>query len=85
MRTRRLGSSGVEVPVVGVGCNQFGRKLDLDGTRATSRSAVLPQPRVASVIAGATKPEQVRSNAAAGDWEPSTADLAELNEIAPAA
>jgi aryl-alcohol dehydrogenase-like predicted oxidoreductase len=43
------------------------------------------QPRVASVIAGATKPEQVRSNAAAGDWEPSTADLAELNEIAPVA
>jgi 1-deoxyxylulose-5-phosphate synthase len=37
------------------------------------------------VIAGATKPEQVGSNAAAGDWEPSTADLAELNEIAPAA
>jgi aryl-alcohol dehydrogenase-like predicted oxidoreductase len=45
MRTRRLGSSGVEVPVVGVGCNQFGRKLDLDGTRATSRSAVLPRSR----------------------------------------
>jgi aryl-alcohol dehydrogenase-like predicted oxidoreductase len=43
------------------------------------------QPRVASVIAGATKPEQVRSNAAAGEWEPSTADLAELNEIAPVA
>jgi aryl-alcohol dehydrogenase-like predicted oxidoreductase len=36
------------------------------------------QPGVASVIAGATKPEQVRANAAAGDWQPSQADLDEL-------
>ena len=28
-------------------------------------------PAVASVIAGATKPEQVRANVAAGEWEPS--------------
>ena len=28
------------------------------------------QPAVASVIAGATSPEQVRANAAAGEWEP---------------
>ena len=33
---------------------------------------------VVSVIAGATKPEQVRANAAAGDWEPTAAELAEL-------
>ena len=33
------------------------------------------QPAVTSVIAGATKPEQVRANAAAGEWEPSAADL----------
>ena len=33
---------------------------------------------VVSVIAGATKPEQVRANAAAGAWEPSAAELAEL-------
>ncbi len=39
------------------------------------------QPAVASVIAGATKPDQVRANAAAGDWEPSADDLAELNAI----
>src|SRR5213076_3159937 len=31
---------------------------------------LLAQPAVASVIAGATKPEQVRANAAAGDWQP---------------
>ena len=32
-------------------------------------------PGVASVIAGATKPEQVRANAAAGAWEPSPDEL----------
>ncbi len=33
---------------------------------------------VVSVIAGATKPEQARANAAAGDWEPSADELADL-------
>ena len=33
---------------------------------------------VASVIAGATKPEQVRANAAAGEWTPSPEELADL-------
>jgi aryl-alcohol dehydrogenase-like predicted oxidoreductase len=42
---------------------------------------LLGHPPVASVIAGATKPEQVRSNAAAGEWEPSSEDLAELDQI----
>jgi aryl-alcohol dehydrogenase-like predicted oxidoreductase len=41
------------------------------------------QPMVASVIAGATKPEQVRANARAARWEPSAADLAPLDEIFP--
>jgi aryl-alcohol dehydrogenase-like predicted oxidoreductase len=39
------------------------------------------QPMVASVIAGATKPEQVRANAAALRWEPTPADLIELDTI----
>ncbi len=38
-------------------------------------------PGVASVIAGATKPEQVRANAAAGRWEPSADDLAALRSL----
>jgi aryl-alcohol dehydrogenase-like predicted oxidoreductase len=42
---------------------------------------LLGQPAVASVIAGATKPEQVRSNVAAGEWEPTAEDLAELDQI----
>jgi aryl-alcohol dehydrogenase-like predicted oxidoreductase len=41
------------------------------------------QPMVASVIAGATKPEQVRANAAAGLWEPGEDELAALDEIVP--
>jgi aryl-alcohol dehydrogenase-like predicted oxidoreductase len=36
---------------------------------------------VASVIAGATKPEQVRANATAGDWEPTASELAELRAL----
>ena len=42
------------------------------------------QPAVGSVIAGATTPEQVRANAAAGDWQPSAGELAALDEIVPA-
>jgi aryl-alcohol dehydrogenase-like predicted oxidoreductase len=36
---------------------------------------LLAQPAVASVIAGATKPEQVRANVAAGEWEPTPDDI----------
>ncbi|MFL5825870.1 MAG: aldo/keto reductase [Thermoleophilaceae bacterium] len=42
---------------------------------------LLARPMVASVIAGATKPEQVRANAAALRWQPSDDDLAELEAI----
>jgi aryl-alcohol dehydrogenase-like predicted oxidoreductase len=38
-------------------------------------------PAVASVIAGATTPDQVRANAAAGEWEPSPAELDELRGL----
>jgi aryl-alcohol dehydrogenase-like predicted oxidoreductase len=33
------------------------------------------------VIAGATKPEQVRANVEAGAWQPSTEDLAALRAL----
>jgi aryl-alcohol dehydrogenase-like predicted oxidoreductase len=39
------------------------------------------QPAVASVIAGATTPEQVAANVAAGGWEPTAEDLAELDRV----
>ena len=38
------------------------------------------QPAVASVIAGATRAEQVRANARPALWEPTAEDLAALDE-----
>jgi aryl-alcohol dehydrogenase-like predicted oxidoreductase len=43
--------------------------------------ALLARPAVSTVIAGATKPEQARTNAAAARWTPSESDLAELEEV----
>ena len=40
MRYRPLGDSGLMVSVTGLGCNNFGRRLDLDGTRAVVDSAL---------------------------------------------
>jgi aryl-alcohol dehydrogenase-like predicted oxidoreductase len=42
---------------------------------------LLARPVVSSVIAGATKPEQVRGNAAAARWTPSEDDLAALESL----
>ena len=41
------------------------------------------QPGCSSVIAGATSPEQVKANAAAGSWVPSADELADLDRIVP--
>jgi aryl-alcohol dehydrogenase-like predicted oxidoreductase len=40
-------------------------------------------PGCTSVIAGATSAEQVRANAAAGDWVPTADELAEIDKIVP--
>lgn len=42
---------------------------------------LLVQPTVSSVIAGATKPEQIAANAKAASWHFSDADLEEVNAI----
>jgi aryl-alcohol dehydrogenase-like predicted oxidoreductase len=42
------------------------------------------QPAVTSVIAGATTPEQVSANVAAGTWVPGAEDLEELRAITAA-
>ena len=46
-------------------------------------SWLLTRPAVASVIAGATSPEQVRSNVRAAGWHLTHADLAEVDKLAP--
>jgi aryl-alcohol dehydrogenase-like predicted oxidoreductase len=42
---------------------------------------LLAQPAIASVIAGATKPEQVRANVEAAQWEPTPEDVAALSSL----
>ncbi len=48
-------------------------------------SWLLQQRAVASVIAGATSPEQVRANVAATGWELDDDDIVEVDSLAPAA
>jgi aryl-alcohol dehydrogenase-like predicted oxidoreductase len=38
--TRPLGDSGLQVSIVGLGCNNFGRRVDLEGTRAVVDTAL---------------------------------------------
>lgn len=45
--------------------------------------ALAALPGCGSVIAGATRPEQVRANVAAGDWEPTAEELAEITALVP--
>ncbi len=44
---------------------------------------LLSRPAVASVIAGATRPEQVAANVAAGEWRPGEDVLAQVDALAP--
>jgi aryl-alcohol dehydrogenase-like predicted oxidoreductase len=48
-------------------------------------SWLLAHPVVASVIAGASSAQQIRTNAAAADWRLSPADLTEIDEVLRAA
>jgi aryl-alcohol dehydrogenase-like predicted oxidoreductase len=40
MQERTLGRSGLKVSVVGIGCNNFGMRIDLDATRAVVHKAL---------------------------------------------
>jgi aryl-alcohol dehydrogenase-like predicted oxidoreductase len=63
--------------------DRFARERGID-LLDVAVAGLAAQPMVASVIAGATKPEQVRANAAAVlRWTPGEADLAELDSIFP--
>ncbi len=64
--------------------SRFARERGLSEVQVAF-SWLAAQPAVASVIAGATRPEQVRQNAESADWLPTEKDLAELDSIFPAA
>ncbi|HET9254800.1 MAG TPA: hypothetical protein VFO16_06310 [Pseudonocardiaceae bacterium] len=64
MRYRQLGESGLTVSVIGLGRNNFGGRLGLEETRGVVDAAMECGVTLMDT-AGATKPEQVRANAAA--------------------
>jgi aryl-alcohol dehydrogenase-like predicted oxidoreductase len=60
IETRPLGHSGIQVSAVGLGCNQFGGRLDLEGTRDVINAAISHGITFLDTadIYGATKSEQ---------------------------
>ena len=40
MKVRRLGTSGLKVSEIGLGCNNFGQRLDLEATRRVVHRAL---------------------------------------------
>ncbi len=51
------------------------------GLNELAQCWLLAQPRICSVISGATRLSQVRENAKAAEWELPASELAEVNEI----
>ena len=64
------------------GLSAFARRKGTD-LLGVAIGGLAAQPAVVSVIAGATRAEQVLANVAAAEWEPSAEDLAELDGIVP--
>lgn len=59
---------------------RYARERDLS-LLEVAIGGLLARGVVASVIAGATRPDQVRANAAAGRWTPSDDDLSALSSL----
>jgi aryl-alcohol dehydrogenase-like predicted oxidoreductase len=78
--TRRLGDSELEVSVVGLGCNNFGRRLGIEGTTAVVEAAL---DEGITFFDTADVYGEVGANVGALRWEPSADDLRELDRIAP--
>ncbi len=62
------------------GLTRFAEERDLTLVEVAI-GALLANPTISSVIAGATKPDQVRTNAQAAQWSPTEEDLAALEEV----
>src|SRR3954454_24524313 len=66
---RRLGDSELEATVVGLGCNNFGRRLDLEGTAAVLEAALdagINFFDTADIYGGAGASEELMGEALAG-------------------
>jgi aryl-alcohol dehydrogenase-like predicted oxidoreductase len=62
MRYRSLGHSGLVVSVAGLGCNNFGRRLDVEGTRAVVDAAIdagITLLDTADIYGGAGRSEEI--------------------------
>jgi aryl-alcohol dehydrogenase-like predicted oxidoreductase len=91
MRYQRIGTCGPTASVVGLGASHFGRVCDRQQSRFAQQRGIsmvslavgwlAAQPCVGPVITGATTPEQIRANAAAGEWVPSPDDVIALGEF----
>ena len=69
MRYRPLGNSGLIVSVVGLGCNNFGRRLDVDQTRSVVDAAIdagVTLLDTAELYGGAGRSEEYLGAALAG-------------------
>jgi aryl-alcohol dehydrogenase-like predicted oxidoreductase len=69
MRYRSLGNSGLVVSVVGLGCNNFGRRLDADATRAVVDAALeagITLLDTADSYGGAGRSEEILGEVLAG-------------------
>jgi aryl-alcohol dehydrogenase-like predicted oxidoreductase len=62
MRYRALGSSGLVVSVAGLGCNNFGRRLNVEATRAVVDAAIdsgITLLDTADIYGGAGRSEEI--------------------------
>src|SRR5690242_21885601 len=69
IRCRPLGDSGLMVSVIGLGCNNFGRRLDLDGTRRVVDAAIdagVTHLDTADIYGGAGASEELRGEVLKG-------------------
>ncbi len=69
MRYRPLGNSGLAVSVAGLGCNNFGRRLDVDATRAVVDAAMdagITLLDTAESYGGAGRSEEILGEVLAG-------------------
>src|SRR5580704_19143981 len=72
MRYRPLGNSGLLVSVVGLGCNNFGRRLDVEQTRSVVGAAIdvgVTLLDTAETYGGAGRSEEMLGEVLEGRWD----------------